>query len=446
MMIKVLVADDDSTFCLLVCDLLKREGYDALSAQNVEQCYRTLKENDIQILMLDMCFPALQDGFGVLDTVRQEFPNIVVLMISGEGNIPDAVNAIKNGATDFIEKPIAPEHLLLRLHAVVTRFKMEAQIRELSHSAIGMISASSAMRKVYDDVIRASKYDCPVLVSGETGVGKELVARAIHRLSDCKNRELVVINCGAIPKELFESELFGHEAGAFTGANKAKKGYFEHAHGAAVFLDEVSELPLEVQVKLLRVLSEKEIQKVGGKVQKVEVRVFSATNRDLKQLVDEGLFREDLYYRLNTINIHVPPLRERKEDVLPLATHFINQVCAENSIAPLNIQAQAQNWLLEQDWRGNVRELKNVIYRGVVFAAGEQITVSSLQQKDITETDDDDDISLRLALRRYERNYILETLKTNDFNVPITAKVLNMDKSNLFKRIKALGIDLRTKS
>jgi len=446
MMIKVLVADDDSTFCLLVCDLLKREGYDALSAQNVEQCYRTLKENDIQILMLDMCFPALQDGFGVLDTVRQEFPNIVVLMISGEGNIPDAVSAIKNGASDFIEKPIAPEHLLLRLHAVVTRFKMEAQIRELSHSAIGMISASSAMRKVYDDVIRASKYDCPVLVSGETGVGKELVARAIHRLSDCKNRELVVINCGAIPKELFESELFGHEAGAFTGANKAKKGYFEHAHGAAVFLDEVSELPLEVQVKLLRVLSEKEIQKVGGKVQKVEVRVFSATNRDLKQLVDEGLFREDLYYRLNTINIHVPPLRERKEDVLPLATHFINQVCAENSIAPLNIQAQAQNWLLEQDWRGNVRELKNVIYRGVVFAAGEQITVSSLQQKDITETDDDDDISLRLALRRYERNYILETLKTNDFNVPITAKVLNMDKSNLFKRIKALGIDLRTKS
>ncbi|MDZ4121065.1 MAG: sigma-54 dependent transcriptional regulator [Candidatus Cloacimonadaceae bacterium] len=445
---KIMIADDDTTFCLLACDLLRREGYEATAVHNSEQCLREISRREIHILMLDMCFPALKDGFDTLERVREDYPHITILMISGEGNIPDAVSAIKKGAADFIEKPIAPEHLLLRLKTVTTRMDMEDKIKHLSHTAIGMIGISKSMQKVFGDIIRAAQYDCPILITGETGVGKELATRAIHRLSKVHMNPLVIINCGAIPKELFESELFGHESGAFTGANKARKGYFEHARGGAVFLDEVSELPLEVQVKLLRVLSEGEIQKVGGKIEKINSRIYSASNHDLPSLIKKGLFRDDLYYRLNTINIHIPPLRERKEDILPLAHSFINQVCAENSIPPLTLSPQASMWLMEQEWKGNVRELKNCIYRGVVFANSDQITVASLQTDDCNYNGQEitESLPLRVALKKYEKSYIMNCLKAFDYSVPQTAKAICMDKSNLFKRIKSLGIELKCKN
>ncbi len=441
---KVLIADDDTTFCILACDLLRREGYDAASVSNTIDCEQALKRGGIQILMLDMCFPALKDGFEMLDLVKENYPQVVVLMISGEGNIPDAVSAIKNGAADFIEKPIAPEHLLLRLQAIVTRFEMEKKIRELSQTAIGMIGISTAMRKVYDEIIRTAQYDCTLLITGETGVGKELAAKAVHRLSSARNKELVIVNCGAIPKELFEAEFFGYEQGAFTGANKAHKGYFEYAEGGAVFLDEIGELPLDFQVKLLRVLSEGEIQKVGGRIQKVNTRVISASNKNLRELVSKGLFREDLLYRLNTLSIHIPPLRERPDDILPLVSHFINQVCAENSIAPMNLLPAAASWLLQQEWKGNVRELKNAIYRGVVFATTGQISIANLQQAGFHPHNAGDmhEGTLKEALYSFEKAYIETILKENGYSVPKAAITLHIDKSNLFKKLKALNIDI----
>lgn len=443
--IRIIIADDDRTFCNLVSDLLRREGYDTISVCSVEECTKALISEQVHILMLDMCFPALRDGFDMLALAKKDFPKVVVLMISGEGNIPDAVAAIKNGAMDFIEKPIAPAHLLLRLKAVVTLIEMEDRIKLLSSAAIGMIGVSKAMQKVFDEIIRAAQYDLPLLITGETGVGKELAALAVHRLSRAKNKELVIINCAAIPRELFEAELFGYEQGSFTGANKAHKGYFEYANGAAVFLDEIGELPLDVQSKLLRVLSEGEIQKLGGRIQKVNLRVFSASNRNLMDLIKGNGFREDLFYRLNTLNIHIPPLRERKEDILPLALHFINQVCAENSLAPKQLSPQAQVWLLEQDWKGNIRELKNAIYRGVVFAEGELIQVANLQTNDYcTDSVCGEDITnLRFALRCYERRHILNSLMAHDNNISQTANTLGMDKSNLCKRIKALDIKIK---
>ena len=444
---KIMIADDDTTFCLLACDLLRREGFEAIAVHSHEHCLSELARREVHILMLDMCFPALNDGFATLEKVRENYPNITILMISGEGNIPDAVSAIKKGASDFIEKPIAPEHLLLRLKSVTSRMVMEKKIDHLSHTAIGMVGNSKAMEKVFGEIIKAAQYDCPILITGETGVGKELATRAIHRLGKVNANPLVIINCGAIPKELFEAELFGHESGAFTGATKARKGYFEHARGGAVFLDEISELPWEVQVKLLRVLSEGEIQKVGGKIEKINTRIYSASNHDLPTLVKKGLFREDLFYRINTINIHIPPLRDRKEDILPLAHAFINQVCSENSIPPLSLSPQASLWLMEQEWKGNVRELKNCIYRGVVFANGDQITVASLQTDDCNHNGHEiiENLPLRVALKKYEKSYIMNCLKAFDYNVPQTARAICMDKSNLFKRIKALGIDLKCK-
>ncbi len=441
---RVLIADDDTTFCLLVSDLLRREGFEVSSVSNVQDCERAVRNDNIQILMLDMCFPALKDGFEVLDMVKQNYPHIVVLMISGEGNIPDAVSAIKNGAADFIEKPIAPEHLLLRLQAIVTKLDLEQRIIDLSHTAIGMIGISAEMERVYKEIIRAAQYDCPILITGETGVGKELAAKAIHRLSSTRHKELVIVNCGAIPKELFESEFFGYEQGAFTGANKTHKGYFEYAEGGALFLDEIGELPLEFQVKLLRVLSEGEIQKVGGHIQRVHTRIFSASNKDLRELVDQGLFREDLLYRLNTINIHIPPLRERPDDILPLANHFINQVCAENSIKPLSLMPAASSWLLQQVWKGNVRELKNAIYRGVIFSTTGMISIANLQHAEFTPeiSTPSHENGLREAMLSFEKAYIETVLKERAFNVTLASNVLGIDKSNLFKKIKALHIDL----
>lgn len=441
--IKVLIADDDLTFCMLVKDLLNRKGYNAQSATSVESCRNLLDTGQFDVLMQDMCFPALEDGFEMLSIAKTEHPDTIVMMISGEGNIPDAVAAIKSGASDFIEKPIEPDHLLLRLQTVVARLEMQKKISALSKTAIGMIGVSKAMNKVFDDIIVAAKYDCPVLIYGETGVGKELAARAVHRLHSNSNKEMVVINCGAIPKELVESELFGYEKGAFTGAIKQKKGYFELAEGTAVFLDEISELPLEAQVKLLRLLSEKEIQKVGGKVQKVNTRILSATNKDLRAMIQRGNFRDDLFYRLDTLSIQIPPLRERREDILPLATHFISQFCSEISKAPLTLLPQAALWLTEQAWHGNVRELRNAIYRGVVHATGGNITIANLQNREFNPGFDATRVegNLKDAMHSYEKAFIIAALKRNSYNVSLTARELDLDRSNLFKKIKALEIE-----
>lgn len=437
--IRILIADDDTIFCRLTSDLLRGEGYQIQTASSIEEAQKKLKDETYDLVMQDMCFPALQDGFGMLEELHERFPQMPILMISGSGHIPDAVNAIKYGATDFIEKPIAKEHLLIRLARLKEAILMHRDMRDLQLSSIGMVGGSPAMQKVFDAIIQAAKFDTPVLISGETGVGKELAAAAIHRLSDLGNKNLVTINCASIPRELFEAELFGYEKGAFTGAVNSRKGYFEFAQGSSIFLDEIGELPLEVQAKLLRVISEQEIQKLGSKAQKVNTRIISASNQDLPRMIEEGSFRSDLYYRISTINIEIPPLRKRREDIITLAEFFLTGFCNRNQIQPKSISPAAATWLLEQDFPGNVRELKNCVERAVVFSKNDALSVVDFTTNEDTAIQGP--ASYRDTVRQFERKYLESVLLAHGGNISQAALYLQMDKSNLAKKLSSLGID-----
>lgn len=440
--INILLADDDYVFLQLTSAFLKKNGYAVDCAPDIETTEALLQKNDYDIMMLDMCFPALYDGFDLLSKVHENYPDLPVLMISGSGHIPDAVKAIQKGAEDFIEKPIDTTHLLLRLERIYDSLVMKKQMHSLYLAAIGMQGKSAAMQTLYDNICKAAKFDCSVLITGETGVGKELAAHAIHRLSKYSEKNMVSINCASIPKELFEAELFGYESGAFTGAIKAHRGYFEFADDNSIFMDEISQLPLEVQAKLLRVVSENEIQKIGGKVQKINTRIISATNQDLQQLVENNLFRKDLLYRLNTIEINIPPLRNRIEDIPVLAEYFMSEFCSRNDLQPKPISPSAVSWLCEQKWEGNVRELKNALERAVVFAKNDHLTVVDFTTPSDSNLDEREFGSLRKAITSFERAYIENVLRVYNYNMRQAAHHLQMDNSNLFKKIAALKISL----
>lgn len=311
----VLIADDDQVFCELMHSVISAAGYEVHTANGLDACINCLQQRRIDILFQDLCFPALSDGYEALDYAHEKHPETTVIMISGEGHIPDAVRALKCGAADFIEKPIHPEHIMAKIMAKESQIDLEESNKSLAIKAIGMVGTSQPMQIVYENIIRAARFDTPVLITGETGVGKELVARAIHKLSKVADKNLITVNCGAIPDDLIEAELFGYEQGAFTHAVKARKGFFEYADGSSIFLNEIGELPFHVQAKLLRVLSEGEVQKIGGERLNIKTRVICDTNRDLQQAIQDNLFREDLFYRISTMRIHVPPLRERIEDI-----------------------------------------------------------------------------------------------------------------------------------
>ena len=396
-------------------------------------------------MMLDMCFPALSDGFGLLEEVRQQWPRMLVLMISGSGHIPDAVQAIKYGAADFIEKPPEPEHLLLRLNALSGHLLREKQLKQARVAAIGMVGVSREMNAVFDGIIQASRFDNPVLITGETGVGKELAAHAIHRLSDYGDRNMLSINCASVPRELFEAELFGYTQGAFTGAVKEHKGFFEYAHNTSFFLDEVGELPLELQAKILRVISEGEMQKIGGDIRPVRTRIISASNRDLEQAVEQGTFRGDLFYRLNAIHIHIPPLRTRREDIPGLAQYFLNDFCSKQSITPKFLTPEAQSWLSQRKWKGNARELKHCVERAVIFTTSDYLDVVDFTTAETSVRKNysgERHLSMAEMVKAYEKQLIEFYLKENNYNVSQTAKHLDTDRSNLFKKIKQLNIQL----
>lgn len=440
---RILLADDDKVFCNLVSRVLKRNEYEVTSVNSVEEAQKALQSSNYDIMMLDMCFPALSDGFGLLEEVRQQWPRMLVLMISGSGHIPDAVQAIKYGAADFIEKPPEPEHLLLRLNALSGHLLREKQLKQARVAAIGMVGVSREMNAVFDGIIQASRFDNPVLITGETGVGKELAAHAIHRLSDYGDRNMLSINCASVPRELFEAELFGYTQGAFTGAVKEHKGFFEYAHNTSFFLDEVGELPLELQAKILRVISEGEMQKIGGDIRPVKTRIISASNRDLEQAVEQGTFRGDLFYRLNAIHIHIPPLRTRREDIPGLAQYFLNDFCSKQSITPKFLTPEAQSWLSQRKWKGNARELKHCVERAVIFTTSDYLDVVDFTTAETSVRKNysgERHLSMAEMVKAYEKQLIEFYLKENNYNVSQTAKHLDTDRSNLFKKIKQLNI------
>lgn len=439
---RILLADDDLIFLKLTTQLLENAGYQVETAAGVEAAYEQLRTGKHDIMMLDMRFPALHDGFEVLSEVHERHPNLPVLMISGSGHIPDAVLAIKNGAVDFIEKPLESNQLLIKLQRITETISAKRELHAMQVAAIGMRGKSAAMEALYRDIVQSARFDCPVLITGETGVGKELAAGAIHRLSRYAAKNMISLNCASIPKDLFEAELFGYERGAFTGADKARSGYFEFANNNSLFLDEISQLPMAVQAKLLRVISEGEIQKLGGKVLKVETRIISASNMDLALMMEENSFRADLFYRLNTIHIKIPPLRKRTEDIPDLADYFMAQFCAKNDLQPKPISPAAMAWLCEQNWPGNVRELKNCIERAVVFAKNDHLSVVDFTMNNEDEQNGLETGSLRTAIASFEKAYIENVLRAYGYNIRQAAFYLQMDKSNLFKKIATLKIVL----
>ena len=373
---KVLIIDDEEAIRSSLQMMFEYEGYDCLQAASGPAGLKIVETYQPDIVFLDIKMPQV-DGLEVLKALKEDPDAPPVVILSGHGSVKTAVEATKLGAFDFIEKPPDSERILLVARNALSQKKLVEENRRLKLSfdeRYRMEGESAALQKVWEAIRRAAPTNATVLITGESGVGKELVARAIHRNSLRKDETFVQVNCAAIPEELIESELFGHEKGSFTGATEKQIGKFELAHKGTIFLDEVGDMSLRTQAKVLRVLQEGEVERIGSqKTIQVDVRVIAATNKDLEEAIEKGLFREDLYFRLSVIPVPVPPLRERPEDIPPLVRHFVKQFSAENNFKPKTFAPAAVEVLKRHTWRGNARELKNTIERLLIMVEGDEI-------------------------------------------------------------------------
>ncbi len=441
---KILVVDDEVIVRESMRSWLSEEGYYVKVAENADECFKMLGEEEFDIVFLDIKMPEV-DGIEVLKKVKEIYPIVDVVMITAYASIDSAVQAMKLGAYDYLTKPFDPEYLSVLVKKIISKRRLENENRKLKETIettlkhVNLIGESSAMKSIIKQIEEVAATDASVLITGESGTGKEVVARAIHFASPRRFEPLITVSCGALPEGLVESELFGYERGAFTGAFYKKKGKFEAANGGTLFLDEIGELNQKMQVDLLRVLQEKEIMRIGSnKVIKVDFRVISATNRDLREMVEEGTFREDLFYRLNVFNIHIPPLRERVEDIPLLVEHFVNQFRRRMGKDVEGITPQALNKLVKYPWPGNVRELENAIERAFVISKGKYITTEDLSFLDSHNAK----ISTppALSLSEIEKQHILNVLKECDYNISKAAKILDIDRTTLYNKMKKYGI------
>lgn len=378
---KILVVDDELNMRLVLKALLNKEGYDVATASDGVEALKVLKSGGVEVVVTDLKMPKL-DGVGLLERVIRDYPSMPVIIITAHGTIATAVDALKKGAFDYITKPFERDELKNIIHKAIRTRKLNEEELLVSPDDIdrqGIIGSSEPMLKIYDTIKKVAPTPTTVLISGETGTGKDLIAYAIHRNSPRRDNPFVKINCAAIAENLIESELFGYEKGAFTGAVSTKPGRFELADKGTLFLDEVGEIPRDMQVKLLRVIQDHEFERVGGlRTIKVDVRLIAATNRNLLQDVKDGRFREDLYYRLNVFPTHLPPLRERREDILPLTDYFIEKFNGKLERQVKHIDARVKDLLVNYDWPGNIRELENLIERIVLMAGGDTITFEDI--------------------------------------------------------------------
>jgi DNA-binding NtrC family response regulator len=447
----LLVIDDEPNILTTVRRSLELEGYVVEVAGNGAAGLAKLADNDIDLVLLDVMMPG-ESGLEVLPKIRAASPETIVVMMSGNATIDTAVSATKAGAHDFIEKPLSGDKLLLTVQNALSFARLHhenTRLRGRARSDFAMIGKAAAMRAIFDKVAKTAPSSGRVLITGENGTGKELVARAIHEHSKRADGPFVKLNCAAIPSELIESELFGHEKGAFTGATQQRRGKFELADGGTLFLDEVGDMNPSAQAKVLRVLQENELERVGGtETIKVDVRVVAATNKDLHAEIAAGRFREDLYYRLAVVPIELPPLRARREDIPALVEHLIGQVCADNDRRPKKVAPSAMTLVMQHDWPGNVRELKNVVERLAILTGDAEV---------ITEVDVGDALPRVKAVKSEfargtpfkdlvsaaEREIIMAALEANDHHVSNTARELQLERSHLYKKMRALGIDHR---
>ncbi len=457
---RILVIDDEPDVLNIIVEILKTAGYDVVSAPNGEAGIKALDSNLFDLVFTDLMMPGI-GGMDVLQHAVTRSPKILCIILTGYGTIESSVDAIKNGAFDYITKPITSKALLIAVEKALnfqslkeenSRLKKELQKKYRFNNIVG---TSKAMRKVFDLIEKVADTDGTVLISGASGTGKELIATAIHYNSSRGDKAMVVINCGAIPEELLESELFGHEKGAFTGAYKHRTGRFEMANGGTFFLDEIGEMSPSLQVKLLRVLQEQKFEKVGGtKTIHVDVRIIAATNKNLTVSINNGKFREDLYYRLNVIPIKVPPLKQRKSDIPLLIDYFMQKFKSEKRNVLTGFSNEALEDMMEFDWPGNVRELENVIKRLTILCDHEIVQVSDLPEHierktrsiDLDEEEDvlDKDLNLNDAVKDYEKRLILDALEKSNWVKTKAAKMLNINRTTLVEKIKKQNLDEKT--
>ncbi len=444
---KVLIIDDEDAIRSSLRMIFEYEGYDCLLAANAPAGLKMAEREAPDLVFLDIKMPQM-DGMEALKALKADESAPPVVILSGHGTVATAVEATKLGAFDFIEKPPDRERLLLVARNALSQRKLVEENRRLKltfDERYRMEGESPALQKVWDAIRRAAPTNATVLINGESGVGKELVARAIHRNSARKDEAFVQVNCAAIPEELIESELFGHEKGSFTGATEKQIGKFELAHKGTIFLDEVGDMSPRTQAKVLRVLQEGEVERIGSqKTVNVDVRVIAATNKDLEQEIEKGDFREDLYFRLNVIPIHVPPLRERPEDLAPLVRQFVRQFAAENNFHPKTITPAALDALRRHPWRGNVRELKNTVERLLIMVEGDEIKPEHLgevlRRPAETAAPAEAAGSLQDFKATAERQFLVQKLRENRWNISATASAIGTPRSNLYKKLEQYGI------
>jgi two-component system nitrogen regulation response regulator NtrX len=446
-MMKILIVDDEKNIRTALTRFFDLHGNNVISAETGLEALEQLRKTSFDSVVLDLKLPDM-DGIQVLERIRDIDPYVPVILLTAHGTTPRAVEAIKKGAFDFFEKPADEEKLLITLKNAYQLFKLNREksetFRDLDRK-YALVGDSPIMQNLREQIGLVAGKNSRVLLTGESGTGKELVAYAVHRNSTRRDKSFVKVNCAAIPHELFESELFGHEKGSFTGAVQQRIGKFEQADGGTLFLDEIGEIPLSLQPKILRALQENEIQRVGGQKEiHVDVRIIAATNRNLEEELQKGNFREDLYYRLNVFPIQVLPLREHREDVPALIEHFRQRIGEENNIKPLPFSEDAIGMLSKYDYPGNIRELRNLVERLLIIARGDSIGISEvrlvLPQKS-SEPESGGKASLLYSrLEDTERDLILRTLEENRWHISRTARVLGLERSHLYKKMKRYGI------
>ena len=445
-MVKLLVVDDEAIVRESLGDWLKDAGYQVFTAANGHDALEVIKREKPSIMVADLVMPGM-DGIELMKRAKEQQPGIEVIIITAYASIPTAITAMKEGAYDYIEKPFCPERVELLIKKLSEYRKLVEenislrQRLEDHYRFENIITKSPKMQRLIELIKVVGKSNATVLITGESGTGKELVARAIHSQSHRHSKPFIAVSCAALPESLLESELFGHEKGSFTGAYTQKKGKFEFANGGTLFLDEIGEMSANIQVHLLRVLEEKEFTRVGGNEPlRVNVRVISATNKDLRKAIEKQEFREDLYYRLNVVNIELPPLRERKEDIPLLAEHFLHKFASENRKEVTGFSPDGMEFLLNYDWPGNVRELENAIERAAILAKNSLITMDDLPKKNLSLAHS---AAPRKSLKEIEKEHILNILHKTGENYSEAARILGISRMTLYKKARVYDLGVK---
>jgi DNA-binding NtrC family response regulator len=440
----ILIIDDELKICEILKDIINSEGYDADFSINGRDGLKKIQRNKIDLVLLDIKLPDI-DGLTVLKKIKDIDPDVSVIVISAFGSVSTAVEALKNGAEDFIEKPLEANRIIMTIKNILEKIEFKRQRNILKSEMLNeykIIGESAGIKKVLSLIENAAPTNSTVLILGETGTGKDLVAHNIHLKSPRAGKPFMKVNCAALPRELIESELFGYERGAFTGAFKRKYGQFELADSGTLFLNEIGDMVLSAQAKVLSAMEDKEIMRIGGTTKiKVDVRIITATNQNLLQLIKEKKFREDLYHRINVLIIHIPPLRERIEDIPLLAEHFLKNACIENNQAIKTLTRRANQYLMLYHWPGNVRELKYLMEKLAILLPKIELDTNDIAPI-LDEIKKDSRIQYNIDIAKYEleKNYIMSALQQANGHMGKAAEILGIDRSTLFRKIKKLGI------